>query len=82
MGADQTAHPRERVVLSNQLHSFGITPLADQAHITGDIDTRRTGHLTGGWSKDVTIACGTIVSFDVTLVNFPVLDQSLGGNFA
>jgi hypothetical protein len=80
MGADQTADPRERVVLSNQFHSFRIAPLADQTHITGDIDPRRTGHLAGGWSKDVTIASWAIVGFNMTLVNFTVLGKSFRGN--
>jgi hypothetical protein len=80
VGANQAAHPRERVILANQLQSFRITPLADQAYITGNIDARGTGHLTGGWRQDVTVARRTIVSFNVTLVHFPVMGQSLGGN--
>jgi hypothetical protein len=82
MGADQATHPGKRVVLSNQLHSFGIPSLADQAYITRDIDARRTGHLTGGWGKDVTIARWTVVSCDMTLVYLPILGQSLRGNLA
>jgi hypothetical protein len=82
MGANQTADPRERVVPANQLHSFPITPLTDQAYVTGDIDARRTGHLARRWSEDVTIARWTIVSFDVTFIYLPIMDQSLGGNLA
>jgi hypothetical protein len=82
MGADQATHPGKGVVLSNQLHSFGITTLADQAYITRDIDARRTGHLTGGWGKDVTIARWTVVSFDMTLVYFLIPGQTFGGNSA
>jgi hypothetical protein len=82
MGANQTADPRERVVLANQLHSFSITPLTYQAYVTGYIDARRTGHLAGRWSEYVTIARWTIVSFDVTFIYLPVMDQSLGGNLA
>jgi len=77
MGTNQTAHPGEGVVFSNKLHSFGITALTDQAHVTGNIDARRTGHLAGGGSENVTIAGRTIVSFDVTLVYFSVLRQTL-----
>jgi hypothetical protein len=80
MGANQTADPRERVVFANQFHSFRITPLADQTHITGDIDPRRTGHLAWGWSEDIAIPGWAIVSFNVTLIYFPVLGQTLGGN--
>jgi hypothetical protein len=82
MGADQAADPGKGVVLSNQLHSFRITPLADQAYITGDIDARGTGHLTGGWGKDVTIARWTIVSYDMTFVYFPISGQTFRGNLA
>jgi hypothetical protein len=82
MGANQTTHPGERVVLANQLHSIPITTLTDQAYVTGDIDARRTGHLAGGWSEDVTIARWTIVSFDMTFVYFPVMGQAVGGNLA
>jgi hypothetical protein len=82
MGANQAADPRERVVFANQFHRFPITPLTDQAYVTGDIDARRTGHLAGRWSEDVTITRWTVVSFDVAFVYLPVMDQSLGGNSA
>jgi hypothetical protein len=80
MGANQAAYPGERIVLANQLHSFTITSLADQTYITRDIYARRTGHLTGSGSKDVAVTRWTVESFYVTLVYFPVLGQTFGGN--
>jgi hypothetical protein len=82
MGTDQAADPGEGVVLPNQLHSFSITSLTDQAHIAGDIDSRRTCHLAGSRSKDITIARWAIVSFDMTLVDLTVPGQTIGGNLA
>jgi len=77
IGADQSANPGEGIVPANQLDGFCIPPHPDQGHVTGDIDPRRAGGLTGSGSQSGALSCGADGGFDMAEKDFAVVIEHL-----